>query len=208
MQINFYFVHGISVSSTDYIIQYRQYLLCYSNFKFLFIVLLFITKITIITITTFNFNCKLNRFLILLLLRAASMGSFCSGLFVGWSSHATYSLSESVCRNQTPHNCRRYQLYIVHESPISLYTRKYIIVIYQVKPVDSSETIARISSALALGAAIGPLVVNKVWYAIGTKSTILFGCLIMSTSVIGLYIKYVYNVECRFSINYKCVQCL
>lgn len=76
------------------------------------------------------------------------------------------------------------------------------------KPVDSSETIARISSALALGAAIGPLVVNKVWHAIGTKSTILFGCLIMSTSVIGLYIKYVYNVESRFSINYKCVQCL
>lgn len=52
-----------------------------------------------------------------------------------------------------------------------------------------TEHIASITSLLALGAAIAPLVVNKVWYAIGSKSTVLFACLIMSTSVIGVYVK-------------------
>lgn len=118
--------------------------------------------------------------------QTASMGYFCTGLFVGWSSHATFNLDKTVSHD-------RFANFVDKSTLRSLSAVQY-------ESINSSETVARIASALALGAAISPMLVNVVWHAIGTKSTILFASLIMSTSVIGLYIKY---VICRSVV--KCV---
>lgn len=53
----------------------------------------------------------------------------------------------------------------------------------------SAQHVARITSYLALGAAVGPLLVQRLWPRTGTKFAVIASCLMMCTSVIALFVE-------------------
>lgn len=131
---------------------------------------------------------------------AASLGAYCCGLFVGWSSHAT--AAHGVLQSKVNARARAFGAPVHGGWFVGVFWYKLCVLriimtswssinlcILHLYTQYSADELDQIVARLPLGAAAGALAAQMWWPHAGTKLACIAACLVMCTSTIGLFVE-------------------